>query len=132
MPSSRAGGRSTLFDPADLDWRWNPILREARQRYSPPSGGGQSLQERHSGASLRGASTLRRVTEFHLTTACSGRRDAPPLILNVPKARVGLIDRSVECRLQVIMPQAEILLRCRNLYIADSHPPPARRWSKET
>ena len=38
---------STLFDPADLDWRWNPILREARQRHRPPSRGGQGLQERH-------------------------------------------------------------------------------------
>jgi len=31
---------------ADLDRRWDPILREARQRHRPPSGVGQSLQER--------------------------------------------------------------------------------------
>jgi len=31
--------------------------------------------------------------------------------LVVPAARLGLIDRSVECRLQVIMLQPEILLR---------------------
>ena len=47
-------------------------------------------------------------------------------------ARVGLIDRSVVCRLQVIRLQAEILLRRRNPRIADDHPPPASRWSKET
>src|SRR5207247_4727694 len=44
-----------------------PILREARQRHRPPSGGGQSLQERHGGPSLRGARKSRRVTERHLT-----------------------------------------------------------------
>ena len=31
---------------ADLDRRWDPILREARQRHRSPSGVGQSLQER--------------------------------------------------------------------------------------
>src|SRR5262245_14825892 len=55
MPSSRASRRSSLFDPADPDWRWDPILRETRQRHRPPFGGGQSLRERHGGASLRGA-----------------------------------------------------------------------------
>jgi dihydrofolate reductase len=60
-----------------------PILREARQRHLPPSGGGQSLQERHGGASLPGARTSRRVTERHLTTASCGRRCAPPLMLSV-------------------------------------------------
>ena len=55
MPSSRAGRRSSLFDPADPDRRWHPVLREARQRRRSPSGGGQSLQERHGGALLRGA-----------------------------------------------------------------------------
>ena len=47
-------------------------------------------------------------------------------------ARVGRIDRSVESWLQVIMLQAEILLRRRNPRIADDHPPPASPWSKET
>ena len=42
----------------------HPILRQARQRRRSPSGGGQSLQERHGGASLRGAG--RSVTECHL------------------------------------------------------------------
>ena len=28
MPSSQASRRSSLFDPADLDWRWDPVLRE--------------------------------------------------------------------------------------------------------
>ena len=47
-------------------------------------------------------------------------------------AGVGLLfGRSVECRLQVIMPQAEILLRGRSPRLADDHPPP-RRSSKET
>ncbi len=55
MPSPRARRRSPVFDPADPDWRRNPVLREARQRRRPPSGGSQSLQERHGGASLRGA-----------------------------------------------------------------------------
>ena len=43
MPSLRASRRSSLFDPADLDWRWDTVLREARQRHRPPSDGGQSL-----------------------------------------------------------------------------------------
>jgi len=47
-------------------------------------------------------------------------------------ARFGRIDRSVECGLLVIMPQAKILLRRRNPRIADDHPPPASSWSKET
>jgi Dihydrofolate reductase len=38
-----ASRRSSLFDPADLDWRWDTVLREARQRHRPPSDGGQSL-----------------------------------------------------------------------------------------
>jgi hypothetical protein len=46
--------------------------------------------------------------------------------------RVGVIDRSVECALHVIRPQAKILLRRRNTRIADDQPPPASRWSKET
>src|SRR5687768_7241662 len=59
MSASRASRRSALFDPADLDWRWDRVLREARQRRCPSSGGGQSLQERHGGASLRSARTSR-------------------------------------------------------------------------
>src|SRR5271165_1126626 len=47
-------------------------------------------------------------------------------------ARVGVIDRSVECRLQVIMLQPETLLRRRNLCAADPHPSSPRRRSKET
>ncbi len=43
MPSSRASRRSSLFDPPDLDWRWDTVLREARQRHRSPSGRGQSL-----------------------------------------------------------------------------------------
>ncbi len=42
-------------------------------------------------------------------------------------ARFGLIDRSIESWLQIIMLQPEILLRCRNPRIADDHHPPARR-----
>jgi hypothetical protein len=42
------------------------------------------------------------------------------------------IDRSIESWLQIIMLQPEILLRCRNPRIADDHPPPAGRQSKET
>jgi hypothetical protein len=49
-----------------------------------------------------------------------------------PIASVGGIDRRVSCRLQFIMPQAKIMLRRRNLYVADSHLPPPRPWSKET
>src|SRR5687767_16029893 len=55
MPSSRAGGRSSLFDPANLDWGWDFLLREARPGRRAPSRGGPSLPERHGGASLRGA-----------------------------------------------------------------------------
>jgi hypothetical protein len=40
---------------------------------------------------------------------------------------IRLIDRSVEYRLQFIMPQAENLLRRRNPRIADDLPPPAGR-----
>src|SRR4029453_7274494 len=29
MPSPRASRRSSLFDPADLEWWWDPTLREA-------------------------------------------------------------------------------------------------------
>jgi len=47
-------------------------------------------------------------------------------------ARVGRIDRSVKCWLQIIMLQPEILLRRRNLRLADDHPPPRCRQSKET
>jgi hypothetical protein len=36
----------------------------------------------------------------------------------VPGARVGLIDRSTESRLQIFMVEPEILLRCRNTRIA--------------
>src|SRR5438552_3383792 len=67
-----ASRRSSLFDPADLDWRWDPILREARPRHRPPFGGGQSLQERPGGASLSGARTSRRVTERHLAGSEAG------------------------------------------------------------
>ena len=38
----------------------------------------------------------------------------------VPVARVGLIDRSIESWLQIIMLQPGILLRCRNPRIAIS------------
>ena len=61
VPSSRTRRRSSLFDSAGLDWRRNLVLRQARQRRRPPSRGGQSLQERHGGASLRGARRSRRV-----------------------------------------------------------------------
>src|SRR4029434_4075402 len=63
MPSSRASRRSSLFDPADLDWRWDSGLREARQRHRSPSDRRQSLQERHGGALLRGPRTSWRATE---------------------------------------------------------------------
>src|SRR5437667_12335985 len=46
------------------------ILREARQGHRPPFDGGHSLQERHGGASLRGARTSHQVTERHLTSRC--------------------------------------------------------------
>ncbi len=36
---------------------WDTVFREARQRHRPSSDGGQSLQERHGGALLRGART---------------------------------------------------------------------------
>jgi hypothetical protein len=42
-------------------------------------------------------------------------------------ARFGVIDRSVECGLHVIMPQAEISLRRRNPRVADDQPPTAGR-----
>ena len=75
MPSSRTSRRSSLFDPADLDWRWDTVLRAARQRHRSPSVGGQSLQERHGGALLRGARTSWRAAERrHLT-----RRWSEPL-----------------------------------------------------
>lgn len=40
----------------------------------PPLGAGQRLQNRHSGASLRGAKVCRRVTRPCLTTMCRPRR----------------------------------------------------------
>src|SRR5437762_13488272 len=46
------------------------MLREARQGHRPPFDGGHSLQERHGGASLRGARTSHQVTERHLTSRC--------------------------------------------------------------
>src|SRR5205814_7655984 len=55
MPSSRVSRRSSLFDPAGPDCRWAPVLREVRPGRRAPSDGNQSLQERHGGASLRGA-----------------------------------------------------------------------------
>jgi hypothetical protein len=74
MPSSRASRRSSLFDSADLDWRWNTVLREARQRHRSPSCRGQSLQERHGGALLRGARPSCRATQRrHLTSIHSNR-----------------------------------------------------------
>lgn len=45
--------------PADLIGDGIPFLREARQRHPPSSGGGQRLQERYGGASVRGATTPR-------------------------------------------------------------------------
>src|SRR5437016_3740023 len=95
MPPSRAGRRSSLFDPADLDWRWDPILREARQRHRPPFGGGQSLQERHGGASLSGARTSRRETERHLTTACS-EAGVPNGIRTRPAEKFRALERGLQ------------------------------------
>ena len=43
---------SILPDP---DRGWDFVLRQARQRHRPPPGGGQSVQERHAGDSLRSA-----------------------------------------------------------------------------
>jgi hypothetical protein len=55
-----------------------------------------------------------------------------PVMLCAQASAIRLIDRSVECGLRVIMPQAKVLLRRRNPRIADDHPPPASPWSKET
>jgi hypothetical protein len=44
----------------------------------------------------------------------------------------GRIDRSIESWLQLIMPQPEVLLGRRDPRVADDHPPPTSRWSKET
>jgi dihydrofolate reductase len=54
------------FDRAGLDRGRDPVLREARQGCRPASGGGQSLPERHFGASVPGARILR-----------SSRREVP-------------------------------------------------------
>ncbi|CAN5917055.1 hypothetical protein BH11GEM1_BH11GEM1_06760 [soil metagenome] len=48
---------SPLLDPAGPDWRWDPLLREARQGHRPASVRGQGRHERHGGTSLRGART---------------------------------------------------------------------------
>jgi hypothetical protein len=45
---------------------------------------------------------------------------------------VGHIHRSVGCRPQIMMRQAEILFRRRNPHTADDHHRPASRWSNET
>jgi dihydrofolate reductase len=60
--------------------------------------------KRHGGASLRGARRSRRVTERHLTIACSGWRCTPPVMLNVkcredPGCRVSRLE--IESRTDV-------------------------------
>src|SRR4029077_11187033 len=90
--------RSSLFDSADLDWRWDPVLREARQRHRPPSGGGQSLQERHGGASLRGARTSRRVTERYLTR----RWSEPSTLLQLPRQCIASLSKCWVVELELV------------------------------
>jgi hypothetical protein len=58
---------------------------------------------------------------------CPSSLDTPAGAL----ARFGLIDRGVECRLQVIMLQPETLLRRRILCAADPYPSSPRRSSKK-
>ena len=43
VPSSRISRRSSLFDPAGCDWRWDTVLRQARPRRCPPPCRGQSV-----------------------------------------------------------------------------------------
>ena len=53
MPSPRPGRRGLLFHPADLDRRWNLVLRAARPRRRAPSRRGQGLPEWRGGIALR-------------------------------------------------------------------------------
>ena len=41
---SRASRRGFVIRSRHLDWRWDTVLRAARQRHRSPSGGGQSLR----------------------------------------------------------------------------------------
>ena len=115
----------------------NPLgLRQPPGR--PPQSGSSVFgwsRGRNGVAAVRGQLT-RSLHQLHYALTRSGAlrasvgsTDASNGVL----ARVGgLIDRNVECGLDVIMPQAKILLRRRNPRIADDHPPPASPWSKET
>lgn len=65
--------RGSLLHPADIDrWR-DPVLREARCRHRPASGRGQSLQERHGGALLRGAEDMKAKQHEELLSVLKAR-----------------------------------------------------------
>src|SRR6185436_1085757 len=55
MPAPSTGRRSALFDRAHADWQRNLVLPGARHRRRPAPVRDDSVQERHRGASLRGA-----------------------------------------------------------------------------
>ena len=64
-----------------------PFLREARQRCSPPSGGGQSLQERHGRASLSRCKNLGRIPEKIASTMSPSSRASSGLVAILGKER---------------------------------------------